>query len=171
MQTFIFETLKQELENLKTHLSVGADDPAEVQRQIELKRAEIEVAKKEAFKYLGKIYLRIEPGCDLEIGNVIRMNSNWGKSHTQITRTTKTMAIGEKGTRFPKRYDNRFRSIPFNVWDATEYSAFSAYNPKCKQCGERYDEKETARIQGKAFTENHPGFCSARCFTQHTIKS
>lgn len=47
-------------------------------------------------------------------------------------------------------------------------NAFAKYHPKCKQCGKRYDEKETARIFGKQFIKNHPGFCSARCYTKHT---
>lgn len=172
MQTFVFENLQTELKNLKTQLTI-ASNPEHIQSEIERITAEIEVAKKRGFKYVGlnlleKRFLQVEPDCNVEIGNVVLMKSNWGTSHTRIVKLTKTLAIGENGIRFPIRFDHRFKSLPRNIWDATQYSLFAAYNPKCKQCGERFDVDETARVFGKDFTENRPGFCSARCFTKHT---
>lgn len=167
MQTFVFENLQTELENLKTQLTI-ASNPEHIQSEIDRITAEIEVAKKRGFKLFEKRFLQVEPGRNVEIGNVVLMKSNWGASHTRIVKLTKTLAIGETGIRFPIRFDHRFKSLPRNIWDSTNYSLFAPYNRKCKQCGERFDVDETARVFGKDFTENRPGFCSARCFTKHT---
>lgn len=166
-RTFVFEHLQTELENLKSQLNI-ASNPEHIQSEIERITAEIELAKKTGFRYMRQHFFELQKGCDVEIGDVVRMKTNWGTSHSAIIRKTTKLAINSKGTRFPNVYDYRFKSLPRDVWDSTEYSLFAAYHPKCKQCGERFDVEETARVFGKNFTENRPGFCSARCFTKHT---
>lgn len=166
-RTFVFEHLQTELENLKSQLNISIN-PEQMQLEIHWITVEIELAKNSGFRYMSQQFLELQPDCDVEIGDLVRMKSNWGTSHSPIIMKTKTIATNSNGTRFPIRFDHRFKSLPRDIWDATQYQLFAAYNPKCKQCGERFDVDETARVFGKDFTENRPGFCSARCFTKHT---